>query len=82
MIQMWLIAAGIRAGKTFAEVLGAGLVVGATIASVPWGPLLSTAVVATLASLLWSVKGLPELVPAPVQPDDTAQGAPALDPFA
>ena len=58
--QKWWIAAGIRALKTFAQAMGAGIAVGAAASEVDWLRLLSVAGVAAVASILTSLAGLPE----------------------
>lgn len=57
----WIKAAGIRAIRTFAQVLGGFVVVGLSVADIKWQLALSVTVVATLASLLTSLASLPEL---------------------
>lgn len=59
--QKWWIAAGIRALKTFAQAMGAGIAVGAAASEVDWLRLLSVAGVAAVASILTSLAGLPEV---------------------
>ena len=60
-IKVWIKAAGIRALKTLAQTAGAMIGVGATVGSVDWLTVISTAGVAAILSLLTSVAGLPEL---------------------
>lgn len=57
----WAKAAGVRAVKTMAQSALALLPAAATIADVNWGVVAGTAVLAGIASLLTSLKGLPEL---------------------
>ena len=57
----WFKAAGIRAVKTLAQTAAAMIGVGATIGSVDWLTVISTAGVAAILSLLTSVAGLPEV---------------------
>lgn len=57
----WWIAAGIRALKTFAQTMVAGIAVGAAASEVDWLQLLSVAGVAAVASILTSLAGLPEV---------------------
>lgn len=59
--QKWWIAAGIRALKTFAQAMGAGIAVGAAFSEIDWIRLISVAGVAALASILTSLAGLPEV---------------------
>lgn len=60
-MKVWLRAAGIRALKTFAQAMAAGLTVGASIGELDWGYLASCALVAAAYSLLTSIAGLPEV---------------------
>lgn len=61
----WLKAAGIRALKTVAQTVAAGLTTAlgsyAALGEINWLAILSTAAVAGVYSLLTSVAGLPEL---------------------
>jgi hypothetical protein len=58
----WIAAAGIRALKTFAETMLGGIAVGSVgFGGVDWAYLASVAGVAAVASILWSIAGLPEL---------------------
>ena len=59
--KAWAKAAGIRAVKTMAQTAVAMLPAAATITAVDWKTLAGTAALAGVASLLTSVKGLPEL---------------------
>lgn len=59
--KIWFKAAGIRAVKTLAQTAVAMIGVGATIGSVEWLTVISTAGVAAILSLLTSVAGLPEI---------------------
>lgn len=59
--KSWLKAAGIRAAKTMAQTAVAMIGVGATVGSVDWLTVCSTAAVAAILSLLTSVAGLPEV---------------------
>lgn len=59
--KSWLKAAGIRAAKTMAQTAAAMIGVGATVGSVDWMTVCSTAAVAAILSLLTSVAGLPEV---------------------
>lgn len=60
-IKQWIIKAGIRAVKTFAQTLLGFMAVGLAISEIPWGYALSVSTVALIASLLTSLAGLPEL---------------------
>lgn len=59
--KLWIKAAAIRALKTFAQTVLGGLAVGVAISDVDWLYLLSVAAVASIASLLMSIAGLPEV---------------------
>lgn len=59
--KIWFKAAGIRAVKTLAQTAAAMIGVGATIGSVNWLTVISTAGVAAILSMLTSVAGLPEI---------------------
>ena len=58
--SLWLKAAGIRAIKTFCQTAVALLPAAATIESVDWHVVASTAALAAVASLLTSLAGIPE----------------------
>jgi len=60
-MKQWIIKAGIRAIKTFAQTLLGFMAVGLAINEIPWGYALSVSTVALIASLLTSIAGLPEL---------------------
>lgn len=60
-LKKWIKAAGIRAVKTVAQTAIATIGVGATVGTVDWLTVCSTAVVAAILSLLTSVAGLPEI---------------------
>lgn len=57
----WTRKAGIRAIKTMAQTAVALLPAAATITAVDWKMVAGTAALAGIASLLTSLKGLPEL---------------------
>lgn len=59
--KIWFKAAGIRAVKTLAQTAAAMIGVGATIGTVDWLAVISTAGLAAILSLLTSVAGLPEI---------------------
>ena len=59
--KKWVKAAGIRAIKTMAQTAVAMLPAAATITAVDWKTVTGTAALAGVASLLTSLKGLPEL---------------------
>jgi len=61
MSKNWWKAAGIRAIKTFAQALIAGIGTGAALLEVNWSYALSVAAVAAILSLLTSLAGLPEI---------------------
>lgn len=58
---LWIKAAGVRAVKTMAQTAAAMLPAAATISAVDWGTVVGTAALAGIASLLTSIKGLPEV---------------------
>ena len=58
--SLWLKAASIRALRTFAQTAVALLPAAATIESVDWRVVASTAALAAVASLLTSLAGIPE----------------------
>jgi hypothetical protein len=57
----WAKAAGIRAVKTFAQAVVAGITVGVAINEINWKVLFSVATVAMIASIFTSIAGLPEV---------------------
>lgn len=59
--KAWAKAAGIRAVKTMAQTAVAMLPAAATITAVDWKTVVGTAALAGVASLLTSIKGLPEV---------------------
>lgn len=59
--KTWWQATLIRAIKTFAECMLGYITIGATISEINWIHALSASAVATLAAVLWAVKGLPEV---------------------
>lgn len=59
--QEWIKAAVVRAVKTFAETMLGFVVIGAGMSDIDWIRALSVSAVATIASVLWSVKGIPEV---------------------
>lgn len=59
--KKWAKAAGIRAVKTMAQTAVAMLPVAATITEVNWATVAGTAALAGVASILTSLKGLPEV---------------------
>ena len=59
--QKWAKAAGIRALKTMAQTAVAVIGTGAVISAVDWKMVVSSAIVAGVASLLTSVAGIPEV---------------------
>lgn len=60
-MKEWIIKAGIRAIKTFAQTLLGFMAVGLAMSEIQWGYALSVSTVALIASLLTSIAGLPEL---------------------
>lgn len=59
--KTWLINAGIRAVKTFAQTMVSGITVGAAFSEVNWVYVLSCSGVAFILSILTSVAGIPEV---------------------
>lgn len=59
--KKWVRAAGRRAAKTMAQTAVALLPAAATITQVDWKVVIGTAALAGVASILTSIKGLPEL---------------------
>ena len=59
--KLWAKAAGIRALKTFAQTMVGVIGASALITEVNWHPVLSSAALAALLSILTSVAGLPEV---------------------
>ena len=59
-IKRWIIAAGIRAIKTFAQTAISMVTVGQAFIEVNWANVLSVSGVAALLSLMTSIAGLPE----------------------
>lgn len=57
----WFKAAGIRAVKTMAETALSLIPVAVTLSQVDWKTVCSTAIVSGIVSLLWSIKGIPEV---------------------
>ena len=74
-MKQWIIKAGIRAIKTFAQTLLGFMAVGLAMSEIQWGYALSVSTVALIASLLTSIAGLPELKNA-----DTPIGDMIIDP--
>lgn len=70
--KSWLVAAAIRAAKTFAQAFLAAVPMGAAfLGSVNWGLVLSSAALAAVLSIATSVTGLPE-VKSEEQKENTA----------
>ena len=59
--KIWLRAAGIRAGKTFAQTALSMLTIGQAMMEVNWLNVLSVAGVSAVISILTSISGLPEM---------------------
>ena len=59
--KQWAQAAGVRAVKTMAQSAVAMLPEAATITAVDWKVVIGTAALAGVASVLTSIKGLPEV---------------------
>lgn len=60
-LKKWLVAAGIRAVKTFAQTFASMMTVGAALNEIDWTYTLSVSAVALIYSLVTSLAGLPEL---------------------
>lgn len=61
MNKDWFKAAGIRAIKTVAEAAIAMIGTGALMSDIDWVKVASASAVAGILSLLWSIKGIPEV---------------------
>lgn len=59
--QSWIKAAGIRALKTVSQTAISSIGVATVMGEVNWTAVLSTSALAGILSLLYSVKGLPEI---------------------
>lgn len=59
--KLWIKAAGVRAVKTVAEAAIAMIGTAAVMGDVDWGMVASAAALAGVMSLLFSLKGLPEI---------------------
>lgn len=59
--EKWIKAAGIRAVKTVAQAVVAGIGTAAVMGQVDWVYVVSASVLAGVVSMLTSVAGLPEL---------------------
>ena len=57
----WLLAAGRRAARTFAQTFAAAMMTASRITDAPWRPALSAAALAAVLSLITALVGLPEL---------------------
>ena len=70
--KKWIIAALIRAVRTFAQTFVGFIAVGAALEEIQWLRALSVSGVAFVLSILTSLGGLPEVeeVPATVEPPD------------
>lgn len=60
-ILKWLRAAGIRAIKTVAETMIATIGTSSIFAEIDWRVVISASLLSGVLSLLFSIKGLPEL---------------------
>lgn len=60
-MQLWARAALVRALKTAAQVAGAMIGTGAVFWDLNWAQIGGVTATATVLSLLWSVRGLPEV---------------------
>lgn len=70
--KSWLVAAAIRAAKTFAQTLVAAIPMGAAfLGAVNWGMALSSAALAAILSVATSVAGLPEVKNEETKTDKT-----------
>ena len=71
--KKWIIAALIRAVRTFAQTFAGCIAVGAAVEEVQWLRALSVSGVAFVLSILTSLGGLPEVEKVEKQPPDEAQ---------
>ena len=69
--KKWLIAALIRAVRTFAQTFVGFIAVGAALEEIQWLRALSVSGVACVLSLLTSLAGLPEVYGKQMLPDKT-----------
>lgn len=60
-MKKWIIAAGIRAIKTYAQTAASLITIGAVLSEIDWTIVFSTAAVAAIYSLMTSLAGLPEV---------------------
>ena len=70
--KKWIVAALVRAVKTFAQTFVSMIAVGAAFSEIDWLRALSVSGVAFVLSMLTSLAGLPEVEdePVPVEPPD------------
>lgn len=71
--KKWLIAALIRAVKTFAQTAVSMIAVGAAFSEIDWLRVLSVSGVAFVLSMLTSLAGLPEVPEVEKVPPDVAE---------
>lgn len=69
--KAWMLAALVRAAKTFFQTFAGFIAVGAAFSEVEWGKALSVAGVAFVLSMMTSLAGLPELEKKP--PDEVEE---------
>ena len=75
--KKWIIAALIRAVRTFAQTFAAMIAVGAAFSEIDWLRALSVSGVSFVLSILTSLGGLPEVEDDPIPlepPDEEAEG--------
>ena len=61
LIKQWIQAAAVRALKTAAETAISMISVGAAMSDIDWVHVVSCTALAAILSILWSLKGVPEV---------------------
>jgi hypothetical protein len=71
--KKWFYAAGIRAIKTFFQVFGSLMTVGAAMNEIKWGYVASCSLVSGIYSIVTSLAGLPEVSADEEQEEDMGE---------